>query len=103
MEKTNFDGYELIPVAKLDFGGGYDWDEMEIYYIASQKRFFWLSGSGCSCDYLWSDYSTLGSLQNGFREDTINAIRSFISERSDYAKIDGTEAIAKVKNFRIPK
>lgn len=103
MDIKNLDGYELIPVAKVDLSCGYDWDELEVYYIVSERRFFWLSGQGCSCDYLWSDFPVLGALENGFREDAISAIRSYISEKSEYAQIDGIEAIAKVKNFRIPK
>lgn len=101
MEKKEFNGYELIPVAKVDFGAGWDWDEMEIYYIESEKRFFWLSGQGCSCDWLWEDYPTFASLHNGFREDAINAIRTFGSERTKYAEIEVNEAIRKVKTFRI--
>jgi hypothetical protein len=102
MEKKEFHGYELIPVAKIDLGGGYDWDEMEIYYIASEKRFFWLSGQGCSCDWLWADYQTFGSLHNGFRKDVVNAIRSYMSDKSNYSQREGNEAIAKVMSFRIP-
>lgn len=102
MEKKQFDGYELIPVAKVDLSCGYDWDEMEIYYIESARRFFWLSGQGCSCDWLWDDFPVLGSLQNGFREDAVNAIRSYMSEKSEYEQNQGIEAIGDVMRFRIP-
>lgn len=101
MEKKNLDGYELIPVTKIDLSCGWDWDEMEIYYIASEKRFFWLSGQGCSCDWLWGDYPVLGSLQNGFRQDAINAIRAYISKRGEYAQNQGIDAIGDVMRFRI--
>lgn len=101
MEKKQLDGYELIPVAKVDLSEGYDWDEFEIYYIESEKRFFWLSGQGCSCDSLWDDFPVLGSLGNGFRKDAINAIRSFMSEKSEYEQNQGIEAIGNVMRFRI--
>jgi hypothetical protein len=102
MEKQNIDGYELIPVTHIDLTCGWNWDEMEIYYIESEKRFFWLSGRGCSCDWLWADVRSLGSLKNGFREDAVNAIRAYVSNRSDSAQNQGIEAIAKVMSFRIP-
>jgi hypothetical protein len=102
MENKNIDGYELLPVAKIDLGAGWDWDEMEIYYIVSERRFFWLSGQGCSCDYLWADYPNFGSLHNGFRKDVVNAIRSYISDKGEYAKKDGLDAIAQVMSYRIP-
>jgi hypothetical protein len=102
MEKKQFDGYELIPVASISLGCGYDWDEMEIYYIESEKRFFWLSDRGCSCSWLWEDFPVLGSLENGFRKDAVNAIRSYMSDKSEYDQNHGIQAIGDVMSFRVP-
>lgn len=107
MDMEKFDGYDLIPVAKLDFGGGYDWDELEVYYIESERRFFWLSGQGCSCDYLWEDARKLGDLENGDRKAAVQAIRRYAKERNTsgrpnpwYDKLSA-EVVMKVMTFRI--
>lgn len=103
MEKKILDGYELLPVAYIGDGGGYDWKDMEIYYVKSERRFFWLSGQGCSCDYLWADFPNFGSLYNGSRQDVANAIREFTKDGSQWEQREGLDAIATVMKFRVPR
>jgi len=63
-------------VVSIDFGGGYDWDSLEAWYSPSKRKFFWLDGSGCSCDSLGMDVSKLEDFTVGNREELANAVRA---------------------------
>ena len=67
----------LVFVDSLELGDGYDWATIEVYYSSEKNRFFWLSGSGCSCTWLWEDVSSLACLCDGSRGDAARAMRQF--------------------------
>lgn len=93
-------------VVSIDFGGGYDWDSLEAWYSPSKRKFFWIEGSGCSCNSLGDDVRALADFSVGNRDELANAVR---------AKYDGTYSgntgratdlladLASVKTFRASK
>ena len=41
----------LTYVDGISAGDAYNWAEIEVYYSKEKRRYFWLSGTGCSCNY----------------------------------------------------
>lgn len=76
---------ELTEIATLDDGGGYDWAQMTVWYSEEERRFFWLSDSGCSCNYFGMNVYGLNSLENGSKEDALNALKRFIDGENRYS------------------
>lgn len=91
----------LTYVSGLDFGEGYDWAEMLVYYSAEKRRFFWLSGSGCSCTWIWDDVRSLGDMQDGNRQDALRAVREFAEGYGNDRNGDIALATSAVREFRI--
>lgn len=55
----------------------YEWEMFESYYDPQSGMFYWVSGSGCSCNSLWDDIHTVGDMQVGRKEEFLNAAASF--------------------------
>lgn len=91
----------LTFVTQLNLGDGYGWSVMEVYYKSNNRRFYWLSDSGCSCNFLWEDaVFSLAELEDGSKLNAVNALRSFGSGSSDPYDIQSTiEACANVMSF----
>lgn len=56
-------------------GGGYEWDDLEAWYSPSRRRFYWLEGSGCSCNSLGDDVSSIADFLDGDREALMRAVK----------------------------
>jgi hypothetical protein len=67
-------------VARIEYGSGYSWADMAVYYSASEGMFFWLSDEGCSCNGLGDDVKTLSELENGDRRAALEAVGRFSTE-----------------------
>ena len=55
-------------VAGHDAGGSYEWDVFYVYYHTGRDRYFYISGSGCSCNWISDGVTSLGD----FRESGDN-------------------------------
>lgn len=69
-------------VLSIDEGGGYDWTSFEAFYSPSARKFFWVSGAGCSCDSIGSDVYSVADFENGDRDALARSIRSFAEDYS---------------------
>lgn len=49
------------------------WDKTVAWYSPSQRKYFWSSQSGCSCDYF--AVSSVRDLQNGSKQDLLREIK----------------------------
>jgi len=90
-------------VVSIGFGGGYDWDDLEAWYSPSKRKFFWLDGSGCSCNSLGDDVYGLADFSVGNRDELAAAVRrkydDSYSGRQNMAT-DLLNDLATVKKFR---
>lgn len=59
----------------------YDWDRFASYYDPSSKMFYWVEGSGCSCNDLWDDVHSVGDMQVGRKSEFLSAASSFSEGR----------------------
>lgn len=89
----------LIFVDSMDLGDAYDWSEIAVYYSKEKRRYFWVSGSGCSCTSLWDDIRSLEDMENGPKTAAVNAVRSFAEENRRYYPNDVVGATSKIKSF----
>jgi hypothetical protein len=91
-------------VVGLDLSqGGYEWDSLEAWYSPSKRRYFWVEGSGCSCNSLGDDVRRLDELANGNRDELVSAIRAKYEEGYNVSPSDMLADIATVKTFREAK
>lgn len=58
----------------------YDWDRFASFYDPSSRMFYWVSGSGCSCNDLWDDVRSVGDLSVGRKDEFLRAASEFASE-----------------------
>lgn len=61
----------------------YDWSEFAGFYDPETRMFYWAEGSGCSCNYLWDDFSSIGDMGVGRKEEFLSAAASFADGRYD--------------------
>lgn len=55
----------------------YDWDRFASYYDPRTEMFYWVEGSGCSCNDLWDDINTIGDMNVGRKDEFLRAASSF--------------------------
>ena len=90
-------------VVGIEFGGGYEWDSLEAWYSPSKRRFFWVEGSGCSCNSLGDDLYRIDDLESGNREELTNAVRSKYANGYNVSTDELLSDLAMVKTFRAAK
>lgn len=100
LEADTKDFVEVLSVELSD--GGYEWDSLEAWYSPSKRKFFWLQGSGCSCNSLGEDVNSIADLEVGNREELITALRAKYDNAYGAKAGDLVTDIAKVKAFRAP-
>lgn len=71
---------DWVPVAYMDDGGSYEWDEIRFYWSPSARRFFWHHDGGCSCNY-WGD--TIESAADFESGDRAAALKE-VADRGEY-------------------
>lgn len=52
--------------------GGWEWEEIRVYYSPASRRYFWDMQAGCSCN--WWEATSLGQFQDGSRESCLRAL-----------------------------
>lgn len=51
-------------VCGVNTGGGYEWDVFYAYYHTGRDRFYFISGGGCSCNWISDGVDSLGDFQD---------------------------------------
>jgi hypothetical protein len=90
-------------VVSVRLGGGYDWDDLEAWYSPSRRKFFWLDGSGCSCNSLGDGVTSIADFDAGNRDELSSAVRRKYDEScTSYSGLASEllKDLAAVKTFR---
>lgn len=93
-------------VVEVELGSGYHWDSLVAWWSPSKRKFFWLDGGGCSCDYLGMGVSRLDQFGVGNRDELTSAVRQKYdqSHRTSTGMASSLLAdLASVKTFRAVK
>ena len=88
---------DMVLVAESNEGGGYDWDVLYIYWHTKRERYYLISGSGCSCNWISDNVDRLGDFED-YPDKTVlkNAVRR------DFAWWSNTRVlnvISQIENF----
>lgn len=95
---------EMQLVDDFTTGGGYDWSTFVSYYHPGSDRFYYVSGSGCSCNSIsdgisrLSDFQsvrTLRELERAFRAEA-----KFREYDSDWSEAEVSSAVGRILNWR---
>ncbi|MDY7542649.1 MULTISPECIES: hypothetical protein [unclassified Cryobacterium] len=87
-------------VVSVGEGGGYDWDQLEAWWSPSRRKFFWISGSGCSCNYLGENVGRIEDFEAGERDALLAAVRAWHEREYPHSTPDQVLAdLAKVAAF----
>lgn len=93
---------DFVPVVDVNYGGGYEWDEFHAWYSPSRRRYFWASGSGCSCDYFGSLAYKIDDFETGDRDALVAAVRAYHTNSYRAKGGDDLDSISKVRAFTVP-
>ena len=63
--------------------GGWEWSEIVVFYSSEEKRYYWFSDSGCSCESFWDNIKTLSDFYDGDKFAAANAIKNFLIEMKE--------------------
>lgn len=55
----------------------YDWDRFASYYDPESRMFYWVEGSGCSCNDLWDDVNSVGDMNVGRKDEFLRSAEAF--------------------------
>lgn len=94
-------GLEDLEPVFLEDEGGYEWTAMGAWYSPSQRRFFWVQDSGCSCNSFGDGVRSVEDFQNGSKADLLAASDSFliIESYGGFTQSSRDRALAAVRDF----
>jgi hypothetical protein len=77
----------------------YDWTTMLALFSPETKKFYWISGSGCSCcDELTRSAKSIEGMTEGSERELKQALRSFTAHNSGVVTDDEMQKIfSKIK------
>ena len=91
-------------VTLLNAGECYEWDEFHTYYSPSARRFFWGSGSGCSCNSFSDIYENESDFSNGSKADALRALKEYSEDTYRNIGVHEYEtAVREIKTFKESK
>lgn len=93
------DGLDWVPVTSVDLGGGYDWDEFHAWYSPSARRYFWGSGSGCSCNSFSDDFYNVSDFEDGDRPALMAAVGRYFDGQYLNRPMERVTALSDVNGF----
>lgn len=76
-------------VGSYSVGEMYEWDEFHALYDPHTKEYVWLSGAGCSCNWLSDAYHHPQDLRRGPKSAVLNALREYHSDMWESQKDEG--------------
>lgn len=91
-------------VVTIDAGGGYSWNRFHAFYDPASRRYFWIGGSGCSCDAIANMVYSPAQFQNGDRAALLRAVEAHLDD-DNYPSIptgDAFRAVGTIQHF-VPK
>lgn len=80
----------------------YEWNDLLAWYSPSQRRYFWISAGGCSCNDISDSMQALSDFENGSRDDLARAVRSFCEGSYDITANEKADAVAEVRRYKEP-
>lgn len=101
--REKIEALDWIGVAHIDLGSYYSWEEFAVWYSPSERRYFWLSGSGCSCSSLGDDAYSKDDFGNGTKADAIAAGNRFCDESDRDAASSSVALSQAIASFRYRK
>lgn len=63
-----------------DGGGGYEWAVLTAFWSPSARRYFWVSGSGCSCNSITDYAQAVSDFEHGDRAALDSALIRFAAD-----------------------
>lgn len=100
-KKFGIEGTEdWIEVTMVDYGQPYEWDEAYVFYNPADKKFYWAYGSGCSCDWISSYYSSIGDFEVGDRKAAIAFIQEYVTGSYRGQETDRQNEADKIRFFK---
>lgn len=60
-------------------GADWEWDQLDVYYSPSRRRYFWVEQSGCSCDGPWEYIDSIDDFQSGMYADAKKQVLDYDS------------------------
>jgi len=80
--------------------GGYSWAATTVYYKPGTGRFYWLSESGCSCNYFGDGSYELGAFGDGDREAALRALADVDHWEGSPSAEERAQAATALRDFR---
>lgn len=83
----------------VKYSGGYDWDFFGAWHDHDARIFYWLSGSGCSCNDPGDGIYTTGDLEQGRKSELIAAYKEWSAAEYNDA-VTNEERVGAEKTIR---
>lgn len=92
---------KLVTVIEDGTGGGYEWDEFVAYWHPEKHRFFYVSGSGCSCNSISDGINSLADFESvQTKGELIVALKREKDTDYGWSQSELLDAINAIQNFR---
>ena len=92
---------DWLHVTSINPGMSYEWATLHAFWSPSARRYFWASGSGCSCNSWGDDLRTEADFENGDRDALRRGIRRFVEGHSYYISgVGALDALDEVARFK---
>lgn len=86
-----------VAVATASESESYDWRAISFYYSPSDRRYFWYSDGGCSCNWHMDSGVLLADFEDGDKQAALRAATRWPS----YGEDEGLEQ--EIRDFKEPK
>lgn len=90
-------------VANASANISYEWEEFLCWYSPSERRYFWIYGSGCSCNDIDEKMESKDSFENGSRDDAIRALKRHTKDYTDIGPWVLHNTVASIRAYDEPK
>ena len=88
-------------VITFERGGGYDWDVFFGYYHTGRDRYYYTSGSGCSCNWITDSVEALGDFEDAAtKEDMVKAFREYCNGSYGVTQAEQTDGVREILDHR---
>lgn len=88
-------------VCDAETGGGYEWDVFLAYYHAGRDRFYFISGGGCSCNWISDGVYSLEDFQDAAtKQDVARHFRAYVQDTYGWHRNEIESVVQEILNFR---
>lgn len=81
---------KLEQVLTAGDGGGWEWDDFDAYRHTETGRLYWISGSGCSCSWLYDGVRGPADLEEGTAKQLADAYKVWANDSYSHSFSDTT-------------